>query len=92
MWQFETDCIHSDCESITDMVDQAKEISYRTMLKAVGRPFIERQYELGYDIDNMRGGLRLSKDWAVSYYRSFYQGRPCYYFVWSHIEQIFTEV
>lgn len=32
----------------------------------------------------------LSKDWHVAYYRSRFNGRPCYYIVHSAIEYVFT--
>lgn len=91
MWKFETDCIHSDGDSINDMKRAAVPVSYATLRRVLGRAFLEKQADLGYNIDNQRGGLRMSKDWHVAYYKSTYQGRPCYYFVWSGIEQIFTE-
>ena len=90
IWAFETDCVNSDGESINAMNDTAKEITYRTMRKAVGAALDERASELGYDVGAQRGGLRLSKDWAVSYWKGTYRGRACYFFRWSHIEQIFT--
>lgn len=90
-WRFETDCVHSDSESITAMCDAAVEITFRTMARHVGPAFVQRQAELHYDTGSQRGGLRMSKDWHVSYHQSTYQGRPCFFFRWSHIEQIFTK-
>lgn len=90
-WRFETNCIGSDSESIQNMVDAARPVTYETMLRTVGRPFVELQGELGYDIDGKRDtGLRMKNDWHVGYFKSVYRGRPCYYFVWSAIEHIFT--
>jgi hypothetical protein len=90
-WRFEVDCLNSDHESITGMTRGAVRSSYRAMFREVGRPFVMRQRALGYAIDRERGGLRMYKDHGVTYFRGTYQGRPCWYFVWSHIEQIFTE-
>ena len=90
-WIFLTDCVHSDGPSINAMTAVAKPITFRTMMRVVGEAFINKQWELGYDTYRKRGGLRMSKDFAVSYFKSVYQGRPCYYFRWSAIEHIFVE-
>jgi len=90
-WHFETNCVNSDSDSITDMVDAAKPVTYDTMLRVVGEPFLEMQRELGYDVGSMRGGLRMKNDWHVGYFKSTYRGRPCYFFTWSAIEYIFTQ-
>jgi len=85
-FRFITDCISSDGESINNMRwhDKQVEVSYRTMRKHCPG-LLERAAELGYD-----RYFPLSRDWHVSYHRSFFQGRPCYYFVWSQIEQVFV--
>lgn len=93
-YRFETTCVSARGEDINAMTRAAKEVSYRTMLKHVGADaFLEVQKQLGYDVPGHgeRIGLTMKKDWAVSYHRSTYQGRPCFYFVWSHIEHIFVE-
>jgi hypothetical protein len=93
MYQFETTCVNSTGALIDAMTSTAKECTYRTMRKHVGDAMVEIERQLGYDVGHGREiGLRLSKDWAVSYHRSTYDGRPCFYFVWSHIEHIFCEV
>ena len=48
-WHFETDCINSDGESITKMVDAAKPVSFRTMSRILGESFKLRQKELNYE-------------------------------------------
>jgi len=90
-WVFVTNCINSDGPSITAMQAAATPVTFRTMMRVLGDAFVEKQRELGYDVGYQRGGLRMSKDWAVSYAKSVYQNRPCYYFVWSHIEYIFVQ-
>jgi hypothetical protein len=82
-----TDCIGSDYESISSMKHEAVQVDYETLAEAIGEPFLVRQSDLGYDDD-----LRMENDWHVSYWRSTYRGRPCLYFAWSGIEQIFCEV
>jgi hypothetical protein len=83
---FETDCISSDGESINDMRDHDDMVyvSYRTMRRrCVG--LADKAKELGYG-----RWLTLKGDWHVSYHRSIYRGRPCYYMVWSAIEYIWV--
>jgi hypothetical protein len=41
--------------------------------------------DLGYDRD-----FRMTTDWHVAYYQSFYEGKPCVYFCHSHIEWVFV--
>lgn len=91
-WQFVTSCIHANGEDITAMVRDATPVTFKTMSRVVGEPFREQQKLLNYDTGRERGGLRMSKDFAVSYWRSKYKGKTCYYFRWSAIEHIFTEV
>lgn len=83
-WVFVTDCISSDGESIRSMIGAAEQVDYTTLLDTIGAPFVARQAELGYDDD-----LQMVNDWHVSYWRSTYRERPCLYFAWSGIEQIF---
>lgn len=93
-YHFETTCISADGDDIIEMRRSAKEVGYRTMLKHVGaEEFLAVQHQIGYDVPGRgeRTGLTMKRDWAVTYYRSTYQGRPCFYFVWSHIEHIFVQ-
>lgn len=84
---FITDCVHSDGPSINAMVDEAREVTLRTFRKRCDTLDWERL--LGYERAG-RGGLPLSRDWHVAYYKSRYRGMPCYYAVWSAIEHIFA--
>lgn len=86
-WEFVTDCVGSDYESISAMKAEAVAADYDELADTIGAPFDERQLELGYDDD-----LRMIDDWHVSYWRSSYRGRPCLYFAWSGMEQIFCPV
>ena len=91
-FEFRTNCIHSTGESISEMVEAATQISYRTFRRYVS---IEEVNEmLGYLNPGQRhykGRLTLQKDYAVSYYKSRYEGAPCYYVRWSAIEFIWTK-
>lgn len=94
-WQLITTCINARGEDIDEMNRAARDITYDTMRRIVGDAFINAQRELNYDVPGTRGrgriGLTMRSDWAVSYHRSTYQGRPCLFFRWSHIEHIFQE-
>jgi hypothetical protein len=85
---FETDCVHSTYEDITETVDKAREITYRTFLRHVSFSDLCDLFPF-YDRYPNQGGLMLKNDWAVSYHRSTYQGRRCYYIRHSMIEYIF---
>lgn len=82
---FETDCVSSDGESIRAMVDapEQRQITIGTFARHVD--IREAGRMLGYDRN-----LPLRRDWHVSYHRSIYRGRRCYYLRWSGIEHIFT--
>lgn len=89
-YRFEIDCISSDGDSINEMRgSQAVEVSYDTMLRHCD--LISWAREHGYEARKDQGsGITLEGDPYVSYHRSFYQGKPCYYLVWSGIEQVFV--
>jgi len=77
-WYFETTCVNSDGPSINAMQAAAKPIAYSTLRKHLGDVLVEVEQGLGYDVGHKREtGLRMKKDWAVSYYRSTYRGKPC---------------
>jgi hypothetical protein len=73
------------------MQDKAVSITYRTMRRKLGKVLTDVEEMLGYDTGRGKRGLRMKNDFAVSFYKSTYQGKPCLYFVWSHIEHIFLE-
>ncbi len=82
-----TCCVDSTAELINNMTDQAREITYRTLLKYITLdhileifPIYERTKKLGLTIEN---------DWAVSYYKSKYNGCACVYIQHSCIEYVF---
>jgi hypothetical protein len=75
---------------LQDMMDTAKEITYRTFVKSVGLDNVQgifADYSWGYQ----RGDLRMKNDPYVRYYRSSYNGKLCYYVRHSGIEYIFVE-
>jgi hypothetical protein len=88
-YKYLTDCVSANGDDIREMRDAAKSITRKTFLKDVNREqMAELERGLGYEADS-RKGLTMANDRAVSYHRSKYKGKPCYYFVWSGIEHIF---
>ena len=64
------------------MVDDARQITLRTLLK-----HCEGVKE--WAIDHGYGdGLELKDDYCVSFYKSTFEGKPCYYIDWSSIESV----
>jgi hypothetical protein len=92
-FEFYTDCVSLDSNSghyIRDMVDSSEKITYETFLRNVNREeFYRMEKALGYGNDI---GLRMKKDWAVSFFKGIFRGKPCYYFDWSRIEHIFLRI
>ena len=84
-----TCCVNARGQDIDEMVNQSRDITYRTFRKHCdGVDDFAKQ--MGYDVGNQRGGLRLKGDWAVSFCRSFYKGKKCYYICHSCIEYIWV--
>ncbi len=90
-YTFYTNCIHADGDAIHEMKAKAVDVSYRTML-ARCHGVVDLSISLSYvrrrDQDH---GLTMKNDWHVGYYKSAYQGKPCYYLVYSGIEYIWTK-
>ena len=89
-FRYYTNCIGSTMELIQALTASAHEITRRTFVTYADPDSLrELERSLAYDTGTERGGLRMANDWAVSYYRGTYDGRPCVFFVHSHIEHIF---
>ena len=73
---------------ITNCIQASYEITYKTFCKYVDWKEISKL--LGYAL-HPKQGLMLKNDWAVSYHKSQYMGKPCYFVCWSAIEYIFQK-
>lgn len=82
-FQFLINCVSSSAEAIDEMIEQARVVTYTTVDKHCNLEELESIYE-------GCGSLTLSSDRQVSFYKSKYAGKPCYYVVHSAIEYIFT--
>lgn len=86
---YKTDCVHSDANSINDMIDRSREVSYN-LLKKHCAGLREWEVNNGYKRDGSKG-LTLRNDYAVSFYKSKYRGMDCYYIRWSAIEFVWVK-
>jgi len=84
--RFITDCVNSTQEAISNMIEQSKSITYKTFFKRVD--WVEVSRMLGYHLHPSHG-LTIKNDYHVSYSKSKYKGKSCYYVTWSSIEYIF---
>ena len=77
-----------DVDSLSNMIDDAIDITRRTFLKHVDRERLRMiEKSLGYPM----GRLTMAGDYAVSYHKSKLHGKTCYYFRHSSIEYVFTQ-
>ena len=85
-YQFVTTCVDSTAEAINDMLDLAKETTYRGFARSLG-PERMRELEQGLGYGKR---LALRDDYHVSYGRSWFQGQRCVYLCHSAIEHVFV--
>lgn len=87
-WKNCSDFHPSEIRHLLHMVNDAKEITFRTFFQYCKR---EEAYKLfDYERDK-RKGLTLEQDTHVRYYQSTYKGERCFYLVHSAIEYIFMK-
>lgn len=83
------DC-YGNVEALQAMIDDARPVTYRTFMEHVSRADLESVFP-SYEWRSPQMGLTLKRDWHVAYFKSSFEGRPCYYLVHSAIEYIFAE-
>lgn len=88
MYRYLTNCISADGESIADMVDQEQQVTWDEFTRHVPLSDLEDMFPQ-YSWHGERG-LLLKDDWAVSFWKSKYQGRDCYFMNHSAIEYIWV--
>jgi len=89
-YSYETNCVGSTAHAIQSMIDRARSVTLQTIRRHCAE-LAEFERRMGYDTGSERGGLRLRDDYHVSYFKSVYRGRPCYYVRHSAIEYIWTK-
>jgi hypothetical protein len=86
---YHTNCVQARGREIQDMTSENMSVTRRTFLEHVDRDSLrDVERSLSYAV-HPRQGLTMAGDYHVSYHRSQYRGRPCYYFSHSAIEYIF---
>ena len=87
-------CVDLKGRDITEMCDKATEVSYQTIRKRLGKALMEFAGSMGYETrpGGSKRGIFLSNDCYVSYHKSHYKGKPCYYIDHSCIEYVFVKV
>lgn len=88
-FQYTISCVESPGPKIQAMIDSAVDVSYNKFMSVVGWEKVRELFPQ-YTWGRGRGGLRLKDDWAVSYSRGVYEGKPAYYITHSAIEYVFT--
>ena len=87
------DCVgwpRGKVDALSEMVDNARDITRRTFLRHVCRDELESMESyLGYS-NNRKDGMTMASDWHVSYHKSKLNGFTVYYFRHSSIEYVFT--
>lgn len=98
-FRYLTNCVHSTADLIIAMTTLARQITYETLIQHVSVEELERvfsSYSYRGEHHNRFTGeltspLHIKRDYAVSFWKSTYDGKPCYYVEHSRIEYIFVE-
>ena len=80
-----------DREALSDMVDNYRDVSYRTLIRHVPVALLAELFPHCAWGPGQPSELRLKDDWSVRFCRSTIWGKRCYYVRWSAIEFIFME-
>ena len=89
-YYYQTCGINSTARAINEMVDQAREVKLATLERHCVD--LDKWKEVNdYSCQNHKGFMKLEDDYAVSFHKSKYLGRPCYYMVHSSIEYIWVK-
>jgi len=93
-YKYYSDCVtwqRSKIWELENLIDNAVEIQRQTIMLQVGSPLIKQlEKQLGYAKHHTQG-LTMAKDWAVSYFKTEYRGKPAYFVRHSAIEYIFIQ-
>ena len=78
-------------EDINNMKQIAKDITYKTMMNHCDIKGIMELFFPGIYARSKKDGLTIKNDWCISYSKSVYKGKKCYYLRHSSIEYIFLK-
>lgn len=75
---------------LDDLYDHDRKISFKTFCRHVD--WKEVASRMGYIVTpGVRAGIRLSRDPCVRFYRSVWQGKPCYHMDHSAVDFVFLQ-
>lgn len=93
-YRFLNNCVatpREDVETLTDMIEVAEDITREEFLRHVSAEDMRNlEASLGYEQEEA-DGLTMANDWHVTYAKSLWKGKTCYFFRHSAIEYYFTE-
>ena len=89
-YYYQACCIDCTARAIHEMVDQARKVKIATFERHCVN-FDEWKNMEPDSSENNQGFMKLEDDYAVSFHKSKYLGRPCYYMVHSSIEYIWVK-
>ena len=91
-YTYKTNCVNSTARLIHDMVDNSREIAWKTFLKYVDVETVKDVFPYySYRNEKTGCGFHIKDDYTVSFHKSKYRGKPCVYIYHSAIEYIFTK-
>lgn len=82
-YKFIGSCVGLDGPDINKMMEEEKEITLKTMKRHCDLSSFEHVLHYGRDFP-------LAKDWHISYHKSTYGGKPCYFLRHSAIEYVWV--
>jgi len=76
---------------IQEMINKEEKVSWEEFNEHVSNAEIRNIFGNIYDYDDKDSGtgLKFQDDYTISFYKSFFEGTPCYYLDHSGIEYIF---
>lgn len=79
-------------DALNQMTQIGTEVTYRTFRKRVGGESLDAWAQRHGYLKHPKQGLTLKSDWHVAYFKSTWDGEPCWYLVWSAFEMIWRIV
>ena len=91
LYRYEASCpeLGERVDALNAMIEAQVETTYSAMLRNCAG-MMEWADRIGYERYPAQG-LTLKNDWHVGYYRSEFEGKPCYFLRWSAMEFIWVK-
>lgn len=77
-------CVEASGDDIETMIDSAEDVTYDELSLYCNLDHWQKVY-------GQMEGMSLEHDKCVSFHKSTYQDKPCYFVVWSAIEHVYLE-